>query len=82
MFAGINGPPGALISRSGELTFEGFCAHCSAPFITNTITGNQLGVYIDDMTPHRKKWCIQHFYIIRYHNMYLLVSVQMKHILT
>ena len=57
MFAGINGPPGALISRSGELTFEGFCAHCSAPFITNTITGKQLGVYIDDMTPDRLKWC-------------------------
>jgi hypothetical protein len=56
----MNGPPGELVSRNKQFA-EGegdpsFCGHCSAPYIHDRNSGNQIGVYIDDTTPHRRMW--------------------------
>lgn len=56
----LNGPPGNLVSLSKRYAqSEGdpsFCGHCSAPYIHDRKTGKQIGVYIDDTTPHRRMW--------------------------
>lgn len=56
-----NPPPGQIVGLRKRFAMgEGtppVCAHCGgAPFIFDRKTGNQIGVYIDDTTPHRRMW--------------------------
>jgi hypothetical protein len=53
----VNDPPGAIRSRNGRFLVQGFCGHCSAPYVWDTKTNKRIGVYVDDTTPNRRHWC-------------------------